>query len=220
MAARPTFEHELEQLNVDLIKMGALVEEAIENTILAFQNQDCELAKHIVEHDRQINDIEKSIEARSLSLIMRQQPVARDLRTVSTALKIVTDMERIGDQAADIAELLQRIHGPHIYNVVEHIPEMARNAKQMVHDAITAFVDKDLKLAKQVEQQDDVVDELFNRVKEEVVRIMKMDDAPVDHGVDFLMIAKYLERIGDHAVNICEWVEFSQTGELNNTKIL
>ena len=127
MAARPTFDHELEQLNTDLIRMGALVEEAIEKAVSAFRNEDYQLAQSIVEHDRQINEIEKIIESRSLSLMLRQQPVAGDLRLVSAALKVVTDMERIGDQAADIAELILHIKGPHIYEVVQHIPDMAKN---------------------------------------------------------------------------------------------
>lgn len=220
MAARPTFDHELEQLNTDLIRMGALVEEAIEKVVSAFQNEDYQLAKSIVEHDRQINEIEKIIESRSLSLMLRQQPVAGDLRLVSTALKVVTDMERIGDQAADIAELILHIKGPHIYEVVQHIPDMAKNTKQMVHHAIRAFVDRDLELAGEVVRQDDTVDDLFNKVKAEVVKIMKTENAPVDHGIDFLMIAKYLERIGDHAVNICEWLEFRQTGTINQTRLL
>ena len=220
MSARPTFDHELEQLNTDLIKMGTLVEEAIENTITVFQTQDYDLAKTIVEHDRQINDMEKIIESRSLSLMLRQQPVAVDLRFVSTALKVVTDMERIGDKAADIAELLTHMDGSHIYTVIQHIPDMAKNTKQMVHDAIAAFVQLDLELAGRVKKQDDVVDDLFNRVKDEVIKILKTDGAPVDSGIDFLMIAKYLERIGDHAVNICEWLEFRLTGEINHTKLL
>ena len=220
MAARPTFEHELKQLNTDLIKMGELVEEAIENTIIAFQTQDRGLAQEIVAQDQKINDIEKIIESRSLALMLRQQPVAKDLRMVSTALKVVTDMERIGDQAANNTELLLNMNGTDIYEAIQHIPDMAKNAKQMVHNALLAFVERDLELANQVIEQDDVVDELFNKVKQEVVKILKTDHAPIDNGIDFLMIAKYLERIGDHAVNICEWLEFKQTGELNNTKLL
>lgn len=211
---RETFESELEQLNADLVRMGSLVEEAIEHAILAFQNQDEQLAKAIVEHDRQINDMEKTIEARCLSLIMRQQPVARDLRIISAALKIVTDMERIGDQAADISDLILRLKGEHVYKMAEHIPEMAKNAKQMVHDSITAFVNRNMALAAEVQKQDDVVDDLFNKVKSEVAQMLKQESEPVDTGIDLLMIAKYLERIGDHAVNICEWLEFNQTGEL------
>ena len=211
---RETFEHELEQLNADLVRMGALVEEAIEQAITAFQNQDEQLARSIVAHDRQINDMEKTIEARCLSLIMRQQPVARDLRIISASLKIVTDMERIGAQAADISDLILRIRGEHVYKLAEHIPEMAKNARQMVHDAITAFVNRNLVLAGEVQKQDDVVDDLFNRVKAEVAQMLRSESEAVDTGIDLLMIAKYLERIGDHAVNICEWLEFDQTGEL------
>lgn len=220
MSARPTFEHELEQLNVDLIKMGALIEDAIENTITAFKKQDYTLAKEIIQKDREVDDIEKIIESKCLSLILRQQPVARDLRVVSTALKMVTDMERIGDQASDIAELILRIDGEHIYNIVEHIPDMASVSKQMVHDAIAAFINSDLEQAQEIIKRDDIVDDLFNQVKDEVIQILKTSTEHSDRCIDFLMIAKYLERIGDHAVNICEWVEFNQTGEHKNFKII
>lgn len=218
--ARTLFEQELEQLNLDLIKMGAMVEEAIENTVTAFRTQDMALAKEIIAGDRKVNDMEKSIEARCLTLIMRQQPVARDLRAVSTALKAVTDMERIGDQAADIAEIVMRMPEQYNYHAIEHIPAMAKNAKLMVNQAIQAFVDGDLKLAKDVEEHDDIVDDLFNQVKDEIVRVMKQEEAEIDEGIDLLIIAKYLERIGDHAVNICEWVHFAETGELKNRKLI
>ena len=140
MAGRLSFQNEIENLNVEIIKMGSLIEEAIENVIVAFKNKDEELAKEIIRKDREIDDMEKIIEGHCLSLILRQQPVAKDLRIVSTALKMVTDMERIGDHASDIAEIVIRLKGNHIYEIVEHIPEMANFAKKMVKGSIEAFV--------------------------------------------------------------------------------
>lgn len=220
MGGRVSFEHELEQLNVELIKMGALVEQAIEKSIEALKNRDYKLAEHIIEKDRVIDDMEKHIESKCLSLILRQQPVARDLRSVSTALKMVTDIERIGDHASDISELILRIKDDHIFNFVAHIPEMAEVSVKMVHDAIDAFVSGDLERAREVAKQDDLVDELFNKVKNEVADILAEGSDKIDLCIDFLMIAKYLERIGDHAENICEWIEFSETGEYKNQRIL
>ncbi len=221
-SARVSFDSDLELLNVEMIKMSAMVEHAIENAITAFKNQDDKLAKAVISGDRDINEAEKQIEAKCLSLILRQQPVARDLRSVSTALKMVTDIERIGDHAADIAEIIQTMKGEHIFEMVEHIPAMASVAVEMVHNAVRAFVEQDLELVKSVTQEDDVMDELFDKTKSEVVEILKQGKSQeaLDLGVDFLMISKYFERIGDHAVNICEWVEFGITGEYQNQRIL
>ncbi|HBI72985.1 MAG TPA: phosphate transport system regulatory protein PhoU, partial [Lachnospiraceae bacterium] len=160
------------------------------------------------------------IEARCLSLILKQQPVARDLRIVTTALKVVTDMERIGDHAADIAELILREKREQIYNLVKHIPQMAKVTKSMVHDSVNAFTKVDVDEAREVMKRDDVVDELFDKVKSEVAAILRESSEHVDQCVDILMIAKYFERIGDHAVNICEWTEFHETGSVNNIRIL
>lgn len=220
MTARKTFEHELEQLNVELIHMGALIENAIENSITAFKEQNLALAREIMKRDEEINEAEKNVEAKCLSLILRQQPVARDLRVVSTAMKLVTDMERIGDQASDIAEIVLHMKGSHIFTIVEHIPAMAKTARRMVHDAVEAFVQNDLEQARAVMKEDDQMDALFDKVKLDVVRLMKESDVYPDRYVDFLMIAKYLERIGDHAVNICEWVEFNRTGEYKHYRMI
>lgn len=220
MVGRLNFQNQIEKLNVELIKMGALIEEAIENVIIAFKNKDHELAREIIAKDREIDDMEKNIESHCLSLILRQQPVAKDLRIVSTALKMVTDMERIGDHAADISELVLRINADHIFEIVEHIPEMASLSKTMVKGAIEAFVKGDTKLTKKIIKMDDEVDALFCKVKEEVIEILRKPNDLSDMCVDFLMIAKYFERIGDHAENICEWVEFNETGEYKNSRIL
>ena len=209
---RKTFEASLEDLNVELIKMGAIVENAINSAIIALKNNDDKLAKEVVDQDRVIDDMEKDIEAKCLSLILRQQPVACDLRVVSTALKMVTDMERIGDQAADIAELVMDFKSDLKYKAIEHIPAMAEAAVSMVHGAIAAFVNNDMEAAREIIKKDDIVDELFEKVKSDVSLSLQADVKNCDMDINFLMIAKYLERIGDHAVNIAEWVEYSITG--------
>jgi len=220
MAARLSFDAELKLLKEDLYEMARLIEVAIENIMIAFENQDEKLAREIIQGDRIVNDIEKAIEARCLSLIVKQQPVASDLRIVTTALKVVTDMERIGDHAADIAELILREKREHIFDLVKHIPDMGNATKKMVHDAVVAFTTMNVEMAKEIMKSDDIVDELFDKVKLEVANILKTSSDQVDQCVDILMIAKYFERIGDHAVNICEWTEFNETGTLNNIRLM
>lgn len=220
MTARLSFEHELQLLRENLTEMGHLIEVAIDRTLQAFESQDEALANEIIQGDRNVNDMEKTIEARCLSLILKQQPVARDLRIVTTALKVVTDMERIGDHAADIAELILREKRVQIYNLVKHIPEMGKAAKEMVHDSVIAFTTLNVENAREIEKRDDIVDDLFDKVKDEVAAMLRNSGENVDQCVDILMIAKYFERIGDHAVNICEWTEFHETGAVNNIRIL
>lgn len=220
MTTRINYEHELNLLNDEIKEMGRMVEASIEQCFIAFEDQDFEKAEDIIKGDRSINDLERSIEARCLSLILRQQPVAGDLRVVSSALKVVTDLERIGDHASDIAELILRIKGEHVYHVVRHIPAMAEASREMVRISIEAFINQDLETAKQIELQDDVVDELFGKVKDDVVTLLLQSTEQIDQCIDLLMVAKYLERIGDHAVNVCEWTEFSKTGALKNVRIL
>ena len=155
--------------------------------------------------------MEREIERHCLTLLLRQQPVARDLRTISTALKMITDIERIGDAAADIAEISRHITGE-IPEILELIDKMAAEARGMVADAVDAFVRTDTEQAEAVIARDDIVDDAFNAVKERMVEVLRRDSSMVDVAIDYLMIAKYLERLGDHAVNICEWTEFSKTG--------
>lgn len=217
---RTKFENDLNKLNIDLNKMCHLVVAAIEDCITAFKTQDKELSKEVIEHDKIINDCERSIEARCLSLLLKQTPLAQDLRDVSTALKIVTDLERIGDQSADIASIIIDLNGEYAFKMVEHIPNMAHVAKAMVKDSIEAFNNKNLELAKKVKVRDDELDEYFSMVKTELSDIMKESSDHTDICISFLMIAKYFERIGDHAVNICEWVEFNQTGNLNDHRLI
>lgn len=221
MTTRAGFQHEIAVLNEELAAMGAMVEEAIARSFQAVEKEDREKAEDIIKGDRRVNDMEKSIEARCLSIILRQQPVvAGDLRVVSTALKVVTDMERIGDHAADIAELVLRMESTAIYREIPDISQMAEEARQMVHDAVRAFVQCDVEAARQNISKDDRVDALFNSVKAEIVSHIKNDTRYIDDCIDIMMIAKYLERIADHAVNICEWTEFHETGELNHIRLV
>lgn len=220
MSLRANYENELNHLNEDIKEMGRMVESSIEECFIAFEDQDFEKAEDIIKGDRTINDLERSIEARCLSIILRQQPVAGDLRVVSSALKVVTDLERIGDHASDIAELILRIQGEHVYHVVRHIPAMAAAAREMVHGSIEAFITQDLESAKKIQKDDDAVDDLFSKVKDDVVSLLKQGNEHIDQCIDLLMVAKYLERIGDHAVNVCEWTEFAKTGALKNVRIL
>ena len=220
MSVRVTYELELEKLNQDLKEMAHMVENAIEQTFVAFEDQNHEKAEEIIKGDRTINDMERAVESRCLSLILRQQPGACDLRQVSTALKVVTDLERIGDHASDIAELILRIKVEHAYHIVKHLPTMAAAAQKMVHDAIEAFIAQDLEAAMEIIKRDDEVDTLFNQVKTDVIDLLKTSPNQADQGIDLLMVAKYLERIGDHAVNVCEWTQFSKTGALKNVRIM
>ena len=220
MSVRVTYELELEKLNQDLKEMAHMVENAIGQTFVAFEDQNHEKAEEIIKGDRTINDMERAVESRCLSLILRQQPVACDLRQVSTALKVVTDLERIGDHASDIAELILRIKVEHAYHIVKHLPTMAAAAQKMVHDAIEAFIAQDLEAAMEIIKRDDEVDTLFNQVKTDVIDLLKTSPNQADQGIDLLMVAKYLERIGDHAVNVCEWTQFSKTGALKNVRIM
>ncbi|MCL2033944.1 MAG: phosphate signaling complex protein PhoU [Oscillospiraceae bacterium] len=209
---RSKFDEQLSQLNNMLIEMGTLIETAIALATQALREQDIRLAKKVVEYDQEIDQKEQDVEALCLKLLLRQQPVARDLRLVSSALKMITDMERIGDQAADIAEITIMLAGTPYVKKLEHIPQMAQATVKMVTDSIDAFVKKNLELARSVIEYDDVVDDLFVAVRSDLIELIRADIAYGEQAMDLLMIAKYFERIGDHAVNIAEWVVFSITG--------
>ncbi len=217
---RQNFDNKIEEIHTQLIQMGALVEEAIENSVTALKKGDYALAESIIENDRAIDDMEKAIERKCLAIILRQQPVAKDLRMVSTALKMVTDLERVGDHAADISEVVLRIRAHSEYSIIDHMPLMAEEACKMVHNAISAFVSGNIEQAREVSKRDDVVDALFKEVKNEVAVWLRTSPEDSDTIIDLLLIAKYFERIGDHAENICEWVEFNETGEYKNLRIL
>lgn len=213
MVLRHSFASDLEELHLDLIKMGSLVEESIDNTILALKKQDAELARQIFSDDDVIDDMEKKIERKCLNLIARQAPIAKDLRTISTALKIITDMERIADHSADIAEITIRMANEKYIKPLIDIPKMAELAKIMVKKSIDAYVKQDINLSEEVCSSDDEVDDLFSKIKLELISIMKNDSEAIDQVINFMFIAKYLERMADHATNIAEWVVFNVTGE-------
>lgn len=219
---RLTYEYELQELNRELKEMARRVEYAIGQTVQAFADHNRTLAAEIIRGDRTVNDMERAIESRCLSLILKQTPVAGDLRVVSSALKVVTDLERIGDHASDIAELILQVHGDGSYQMIRHLPEMEEAVKEMLHDSIEAFIARDDQMAQEIIRMDDQVDQLFDQTKKDVARMLKSstDDESIDNAMDFLMAAKYLERIGDHAVNICEWTQFSKTGTVKNIRLL
>ena len=213
---RIRFEQQLEQLNIELIKMGALCESAINKANEALLNVDKneECVAEVMGIEDEINQKELDIEAPCMKLLLQQQPVARDLRQISSALKMISDMERIGDQASDIAEICSFLQGWETESRL-HIRDMAEATMKMVTESIDSFVKKDLNIAKEVILYDDVVDELFGKVKQELIGLLTREDRNEELGefcIDMLMIAKYFERIGDHATNIAEWVEYSITG--------
>ena len=207
---RKHFDEQIARLGEEMIAMGAMVERTIEDACEALRLGDVVRARRIMEGDREVDRKEREIEALCLHLFLQQQPVARDLRQISSALKMITDMERIGDQAADISEIVtvMDLTQPR----PEHFTAMAHAAVDMVHRAIDAYVRQDVELARQVMDSDDVVDELFDRVKGDLAALLREDAAHSGSALDMLMIAKYFERIGDHAVNIAEWVVSSVSG--------
>lgn len=209
---RKNFDAQLEKLNNELIFMGSLIESAIARTITALIKQDRAEALGVIASDDQINQKEKDIESLCLKIILQRQPVAKDLRTISAALKMITDMERIGDQAADISELALLLADSFYIKKLEHISMMAEETAKMVKDAVDAYVHKDLRKAQEVIDADDIVDNLFDNVKNDLIALISENVKNGSQALDLLMIAKYFERIGDHAVNIAEWVEFAITG--------
>ena len=208
---RNKFDSQLEKLNLELITMGSLCEDAISASVKGFLDDDDALCRKAVETEDEINRKERDIESICMKLLLEQQPVARDLRVISSALKMISDMERIGDQAYDIAEIAKFIKNSNVKSKI-HIKDMAAAATKMVTDSVESFVKKDVELARSVMVYDDKVDNLFDCVKDELVQLITEDKANGEFCIDLLMIAKYLERIGDHAVNIAEWVEYSITG--------
>ena len=208
---RNKFDEQLEKLHVELIQMGAACEDAISAAAEALLKGDTALADVAEEAEKDIDQREREVENLCLKLLLQQQPVAKDLREISAALKMISDLERIGDQAADIAELTRYIHLTDGLSRL-HIGDMARAVIAMVTDSVDSFVKKDLNLARSVCAADDKVDDLFDQVKRELIALIAADAANGEKGLELLMVAKYLERIGDHATNVAEWVEYSLTG--------
>ena len=207
---RTSFDEQLALLNRRLIEMGALCEDAIAASMRAMAEEPkaAEKTKNI---ECEIDHAEREIEALCMKLLLQQQPVARDLRAISSALRMISDMERIGDQASDIAEIMRCINDYDIAGAT-HLNAMAKAARRMVTSSVDSFVRRDLGLARQVQEDDDAVDALFNTVRQELVARIRKEPSRGGECLDLFMVAKYLERIGDHAVNVAEWVEFSITG--------
>lgn len=208
---RSKFDKQLALLNTELIEMGALCEQAIAMAAKALEDRDYSLAKNVLPIDSEIDQKERDIENLCLKMLLQQQPVARDLRQISAALKMITDMERIGDQASDIAEIIKFMEGS-AEIAMNDISEMAKGAIKMVTESIDAYVSRDVELARDVISRDDTVDDYFIKVKKDIINLIAEKPEDGECAVDLLMISKYFERIGDHATNIAEWVEFSVTG--------
>lgn len=206
---RTRFDEQLKQLNNEMIQMGSLIENAIQNAVRAFFDKDTELAKKIMDNDEVVDQEQKKIENICFQMLIQRQPVARDLRTITAALKMVTDMERIGDHAADISELTVVMADHTEIMNRDDIKKMSAEAVMMLLHAIEAYVERDMDKAKEVIAHDDVVDELFIKVKSELIEAISRNPDCGEYAADLLMINKYLERIGDHATNIAEWVIFS-----------
>ena len=209
---RDKFQQQLQQLNEDLIEMGALCKEAVTDAMTALLHSDKQARQKAFLTEYEIDNKEREIENLCMKLLLQQQPVARDLRNISAALKMISDMERIGDQASDIADITKFLENSELTQHV-HIQQMAESAMSMLTESIDAFVRKDLLLARKVMKEDNTVDDLFNQIKTEVIQEIARNPDEGELCVDMMMIAKYFERIADHVVNIAEWVEYSVTGE-------
>lgn len=213
MSIRNKYESELQSVFNKLIGMCRDVEQAIDRSIEALKTRNDDLARSVMEEDRNIDLTEREIEQDCLKILLMEHPVAGDFRDVSAALKMITDLERIADQAADICEITLQFGNEEFIKKPEHIEMMAKIAIGMVKDGVHSYINKDLETARSLDKRDDRVDELFEKVKEELISLIKSDPNNTDQAILFMMIAKYLERIGDHAVNIGEWAEYAVTGQ-------
>ena len=211
---RDKFQQQLQQLNEDLIEMGALCKEAVADAMTALLHSDKQARQKAFLTEYEIDNKEREIENLCMKLLLQQQPVARDLRNISAALKMVTDMERIGDHATDISELAIVLSEKTYVKKLDHIEEMARETMVMLIQSLEAYVEKDLDKAQKVIAHDDVIDDLFEEVKQELIELIRNHADEGEQAVDLLMVTKYFERIGDHATNIAEWVIFSITGQI------
>ena len=208
---RDKYQEDLEKLNANILKMGKMIEIAIESTVIALMGRDVQAASTVSENDEAIDNMEREIEALCMKLLLQQQPVATDLRVITAALKMVTDMERIGDHAADIAELVLQIPDCK-YNKMDTITEISTQIINMIHDSVDSFIQRNYDKAQIVIAQDDIVDNLYHEIKSDLIqKIKKTDDG--EQILDYLLIARYFERIGDHATNIAKWVVFAITGK-------
>lgn len=212
MSIRKKYFVELEEINQKLLLMQKKVISAIQESINALLNKDSLLIEDTFRKEKEIDSLERDIEQECLKILLMEHPVAGDFREVSAALKMITDLERIGDNARDICEIALQFNGKTYIKRLEHIPEMAKNAIAMVKDSVQSYIDQDLELARGLDKRDDRVDDLFEIVKKDLILFIKLDSSSADDAIMILMIAKYLERIADHAVNIGEWVDYCITG--------
>lgn len=218
---REKYEEELRKLNTAIITMGKMIEVAIESSVLALMSHDSSSADGIIKADDAIDEKEKEIEQLCIKLLLQQQPIATDLRFITSALKMVTDMERIGDHAEDVADLIKRMYSLNSTNedilgkfINSKLNEMGNEIQKMLDDSIEAFINRDIVLAKNVIANDDIVDNLYHQIKKELVLLIQNKTNFGEQIADYLLIAKYFERIGDHATNIAEWVIFAMIGDL------
>lgn len=212
MSIRKKYFVELEEINQKLLLMQKKVISAIQESINALLNKDSLLIEDTFRKEKEIDSLERDIEQECLKILLMEHPVAGDFREVSAALKMITDLERIGDNARDICEIALQFNGKTYIKRLEHIPEMAKNAIAMVKDSVQSYIDQDLELARGLDKRDDRVDDLFEIVKKDLILLIKLDSSSADDAIMILMIAKYLERIADHVVNIGEWVDYCITG--------
>ncbi len=220
MSPRVLFEQELELLKNKVTEMGEHAEISYDRMVYGIRENKEDVLNTLLDTDHKMVDMQRSIEAMCLTLLTRQQPVARDMRTVSAALKVVSDIERIGDHVGDIAELYLRMGNVNGEGEYEHqLLDMMEEAKEMIHSSVEAFVDGDENVAKQVIAHDDVVDDLFNKMKDKMMNAIRNQDLDADRVVDYLMVAKYLEKVGDHAVNIAQWAMFQITGDMEGVRL-
>ena len=218
---RNRFDRQLEELNEMLIHMGELCETAIEEATGALEGHDIARAKAVITADSEIDQMEKEIENLCLKLLLQQQPVARDLRRISASLKMITDMERIGDQTSDIAEIIISSKWEKMDENLDKLTAMATGVSKMVRNSVTAYVEKDLELARTVMNDDDEIDDYFDEIRDQIIQLIREADGRDGRKLfDFIMVTKYLERIGDHATNIAEWVEFAITGVHKDSAVM
>lgn len=208
---RNKYEEELEKLNASIQSMGKMIELAIQSSMLSLMGRDKEAAKIVRSNDDEIDEMERDIESQCLKLLLEQQPVASDLRIITSALKMITDMERIGDHAVDIADLVLNL--PDFkYENINILEEMSDQILKMIHESVSAYVERNYNKAKNIIIQDDIVDKLYHTIKTDLIEKIKKTDEG-EKILDYLLIAKYIERIGDHTVNIAEWIIFALTGK-------
>lgn len=212
MSIRKLFEEELSDLKTELVEMCRLTETMIETAIHALLTRDRALGKSVAETDKRVDDYEMDVEKKCMRILLKQQPVAKDFREVSTALKMITDIERFGDQASDIGELVYSMPGDEYIKELRHIAKMGELAVKMARESVNSFIQHSVPLSNEVIALDDTMDDLFLTVKNELIDLIKEDAKNGDQAIELMMVAKYLERIGDHAVNVAEWTKYNETG--------